>query len=209
MPPACCRRWILSRDEAGFTLAELLVSSLLLLLISASVFNSLAESQSASSYQIEVQAVLDNTRVVLETVERYIRQAGNDPYRTGFPGITIAGDSEINLKSDLTGSSGNPDKGDPDGDILDSGEDVTIRYNAAARSVELVPAGGSAQAIAGYISAFSMQYYDAAGAVTAAGDRVRRIKVRVSGASTVPNPKTGKIFGITLTGDILIAGRQI
>jgi hypothetical protein len=143
-------------------------------------------------------------------VERYIRQSGNDPCKSGFAGITTAGDTEVILKADLTGSAGagNPDKGDPDGDIFDAGEDVTIRYNAAARSVELVPAGGSAQTVASYISAFSLQYYDTGGALTTSGANVRKIKVTVSGASTIPNPKTHKMFGVTLTSEVQIAARQ-
>ena len=197
-------------DEAGFSLAELLIASLVLLLISAAVFSVLAESQKAASYQTEVQAVLDNTRTAADTAERYIRQAGNDPLNAGVVGITIASATEVRIRSDLTGSAGpaNPDKGDPDGDTLDAGEDVTIRYNPAARSIELVPDGGSAQSIANNISAFALQYYDAKGATTAVGADVRRINISVSGASTIPNPQTGLIFGITLSSDIQIGTRQ-
>ncbi len=197
-------------QDAGFSLAEFLITSLILLLLSVSVFNSLADSQSVTGYQAQVQAVLDNSRTALETVERYIRQAGNDPFKRGIAGITIAGPTEITVKSDLTGSAGaaDPDKGDPDGDFQDAGEAVTIRYNSSARTVELVPADGRAQTIASYISAFSMQFYDAAGALTSSGASVRRIKVTVSGASTAANPKTRKTFGITLTSDVQIATRQ-
>ncbi len=196
--------------EGGFSLVELLITSLILLLLSVSVFNSLADSQSVTGYQAQVQAVLENSRTALDTVERYLRQAGNDPLRRGGAGITITGPTEVTVKSDLTGSAGaaDPDKGDPDGDFLDAGEDVTIRYDAAARTVELVPASGRPQTIASYISAFSMQFYDAAGAITSSGANVRRVKVTVSGTSTAANPKTRKTFGITLTSDVQIATRQ-
>ena len=54
----------------------------------------------------------------MQTVEQYIRQAGNDPFCTGVAGIAIVSTEEIQIRSDLTGSAGpgNPDKGDPDGD---------------------------------------------------------------------------------------------
>jgi Tfp pilus assembly protein PilW len=197
-------------DQSGFCLAEFLIASFVLLLLSAAVFSLLAESQRAASYQTEVQAVLDNTRMAMETVERYIRQAGNDPHNVGVVGITITSAAEVRIMSDLTGSAGpsNPDKGDPDGDTLDAGEDVTIRYNAAARSIEVVPNGGSAQAIANNISAFTMECYDANGAITALGADVRKIKVSISGASTMPNPQTGQTYGIILASDIQIGTRQ-
>ncbi|HYK89350.1 MAG TPA: hypothetical protein VE398_11300 [Acidobacteriota bacterium] len=198
------------KDDSAFSLVEFLIASFVILLISAAVFNMLVESQRTASYQTEVQAVLDNSRLAMETVERHLRQAGNDPYKTGIIGISIAGADEITLKSDLTGSAGtsDPDKGDPDGDISDAAEDVTIRYNAASRSIEIVPAGGSAQTIAVYITAFSMRYFDGNGVETTAGASVRRVNVTVSGASTIPNPQTEQVFGVTLTSDVQIATRQ-
>ena len=70
-------------DDSGFSLVEFVISSAILLVICASVFNVLAETQRSASYQSEVQSVLENTRMALETVERFIRQAGNDPVGTG------------------------------------------------------------------------------------------------------------------------------
>ncbi len=193
--------------ERGFGLAEFLIASLMLLVISAALFSLLAECQGAAGYQTEVQAVIDNTRLAMDMVDRYLCQAGNDPRHIGIVGITIVSPTEVRVISDLTGSlgPGYPDKGDPDGDVLDSGEDVTIRYNAAERSIEIVPAGGSAQAVAGYISAFSMQFYDAIDAPTTKGNDVRKVSVTISGASTVPDPKTRRPFGITLTSEVQVA----
>ncbi len=192
--------------QSGFSLVEFLLASLVLLVISAAVFSMMAETQRTASYQTEVQAVQDNTRLAMDTVEHYIRQAANDPRSVGVVGVTITSANQVNLKSDITGSAGG-DKGDPDGDCSDSGEDVTIRYNSSARSIEVVPSGGSAQTIANYISAFSMQYFDASGTATASGASVRRIRVTISGASTLPNPQTRQTYGITLVSDVQIANR--
>ena len=196
-------------SETWFSLAEFLISTLILLTMCAAVFTMLADTQRAATYQTEVQAVMENTRIALDTVERYIRQAGNDPKKVGFAGVTITSSTQVRLRSDLTGSAaGYPDKGDPDGDTSDSGEDVTVQYNSGAKSVEIVPNGGSAQPIANYISAFSMEYYDAAGATTNNGTNVRKIRVSITGATTLPNPKTGKIFSLQLTSDFQLTTRQ-
>jgi Tfp pilus assembly protein PilW len=198
-----------SKDESGFSLVEFLIGTLVLLVISASIFSMLAETQQTASYQTETQAVLDNSRIAMDTIGRYIRQAANDPTGAGFPGVTIVSATEVRIQSDLTGSApGNPDKGDPDGDTADSGEDVTIRYNSGARSIDLIPGGGAAQSIANYISAFSMTYFDAAGASTTDGAAVRKVRISITGATTLPHPRTGQIFSIQQNSDVQLASRQ-
>lgn len=196
-----------SAAQSGFTLTEFLIAATVLLIVSSTIFRMLNEIQHAGSYQSEVQSVLNNTRIAMQTVEQYIRQAGNDPFCTGVAGIAIVSTEEVQIRSDLTGSAapGNPDKGDPDGDTSDSGESITIRFNSRTRSLEIVPEGGGAQIVAGFISGLSFEYFDAAGNSTAAGSEVRRIGVTISGASLRPDPRTGKIFGVRVQGEIQIS----
>ena len=192
--------------QAGFTLSEFLVCALILLVVASAVFNTLSEIQRATGYQTEVQSVLYNTRMAMQTIERYIRQAGNDPLHSGLSGIAIISETEMRIQSDLTGAAGpgNPDKGDPDGDINDSGENVTIRYNGISRSIEIVPDGGSAQIITGYIAGLTFQYYDGSGAMATAGSDVRKITVTIAGTSLLRDPKTHQVFGVKLSSDISI-----
>jgi type II secretory pathway component PulJ len=196
-----------SDKESGFTLTEFLISALILLVISAAVFGMLSDIQRVASYQTEVQSVLNNSRIAMQTLERYIRQAGNDPLGCGLTGISIVSSTEVGIQSDLTGSAGvvNPDKGDPDGDINDSGENVTIRFNRTARTLEVVPAGSSAQIVAAYISGLSLQYYDAGGNTTADGSEVRKISITISSASLLPDPQTHRVFAIQLNSDIQVS----
>jgi len=190
-------------DQAGFTLTEFLIASLILLIVASAVFKLLSEIQRSASYQAEVQSVLNNTRIAMQTVERYVRQAGNDPLESGLSGITIVSASEVQIRSDRTGSSGS-DKGDPDGDIEDSGENITIRHNKESRSLEVVPNGGPAQIVANYISDLSMEYYNAKGDQAASGDEVCTISVTISGSATRPDPDTRQFFGVKLSQKIRI-----
>ena len=103
---------------------------------------------------------------------------------------------------------GEPDKGDPDGDTGDASEDLTIRYNATNRALEVVPNGGSAQAVANYISAFDMQFFDGAGGSTSLSADIRRVRVTVSAATTLADPQTKQVFGMQQASDVLIATRQ-
>ncbi len=192
--------------ESGFSLVELLISACVLLIISASVFSTMAEVQRLASYQTEVQAVLDNTRIAMQLVKRLIQQAGNDPFDSGLTAITIVSPTAVQIQADRTGSAGpgNPDKGDPDGDINDSGENITIRFNERARRLEVVPSGGSAQIVADYISGFSLEYFDASGSATTVGPEVRKVSVSISGASALADPQTQEVFGIQLSSDVCI-----
>jgi hypothetical protein len=192
--------------ESGFTFTEFLICSVVLLIVTASTFAFLSEIQRTASYQTEMQAVLNNTRIALQAIERYIRQAGNDPFAVGFARITIVNQTEAQIRSDLAGSAaGNPDKGDPDGDINDSGENITIRFNGKSRTIEIIPDGGSSQILAGYISDLQFEYYDENGMPTTIGSEVRKIAVTIAGSSQLPDPQTHQFFGVTLRGEVRIS----
>jgi type II secretory pathway pseudopilin PulG len=194
-------------SQKGFGLAEFLISTLVLLIAASSIFGLIYEVQRKSSYQSEVQAVLNNTRLAIQMVGRYVRQAGNDPTGSGISGISIVSPSEVRIIADLTGSESpsNPDKGDPDGDANDSNENVSIRYNPATRSLEIVPDGGPAQIVAGYISGLSFRFYDSTGAPATTGKNICRINVTISGSSPLADPETHIPFGIQLSSDFQVA----
>jgi Tfp pilus assembly protein PilW len=192
--------------ESGFALTEFLIAACILLIVSAAAFGMLVEIQRMAGYESEVQAVLDNTRIAMQLAKRYIQQAGNDPLNSGLTAITIVSPKEVRIQSDVTGSARPRDsnKGDPDGDIDDSGENITIRFNDRARRLEIVPSGGSAQIVANYISEFSFQYFNANGGPAAAGEKVYRITVTLSGASVLPDPQTRQPFSVRLSSDVRI-----
>jgi len=191
--------------EQGFGLAEFMMSALMMIVILAGVFELIGRVERTAAAQGDVQGVVESTRIGMETVERILRQAGNDPLGAGFPGLEIISSSSVIVRSDLTGAGpGSGDRGDPDGDIEDSGEQTTIRFNAASRSLEIVPQGGTAQPVAGYITAFLLEYFDQEDAPATAGNQVRRIRITLTGAAPAPDPQTGRTFSLQLTGEVRI-----
>jgi hypothetical protein len=202
--PSPCGKGI--RAERGFALAEFLISTVIVTSLSAGLFAMLSDVQSTSGYQTEVLSVMENTRVAMGAIERHIAQTGNNPLSAAFTPVTIASGTQVQLCADLTGSAGG-NQGDPDGDILDADENITIRYNQTNRSIELVAGDGTVQTLADHISGFSLQYYGADGAVTAVGANVRKIRVSISGSSAVANPRTKKTFGLTITNDFTLPNR--
>lgn len=189
-------------SEQGFSLAEFLISSLILVVIAGSVFTLLSQTQRSASHQVEVQGVLENTRFAMMTLERILQQAGNDPKEVGFQGITEITATSVRVKSDLTGSGATavpaePDKGDPDGDTTDAGEDIKIEYDGDARTINL-----NAQPVASNISAFNLTFYDKNGAITGTPDNVTKIRVTITGRSSAPDPQSGKFFSMQLASDV-------
>ena len=188
------------KNESGFSLTEFTVAAVILLVLSIVVFSTLNKIQCAAVHQADIQAVLDNTRIALQVVERCIRQSGNDPFHIGFDAISVVSSTEVRIRSDITGSAGpgNPNKGDPDGDINDSGEDLTIRYNNNKKRIEMISRNGPAQIIADNIAGFSLQYFDTEGNETHTGKDVRRIKVTISGSAVQKDMQTEELFGVQM-----------
>jgi hypothetical protein len=143
----------------------------------------------------------------MSTFERYIVRAGNDPRTAGFEAFPTMNADTVRLRTDLTGSSGGS-QGDPDGDILDAEEDITLRYNDDNNTLELIAGtNGPVQTVATNISGLTLQYLDRNGTVTAVGANVSMVRVTLTGASTVNDPHTKKPFAYTLTSDIKLASR--
>jgi len=197
------RRECRATDESGFSLTEMLMSSVILLVISLAVFGALNGIQQTARCQAEIHRVLDNARNALQTTERYIRQAGNDPLRTGLEAISIVSPTEVRIRSDITGSR-RRSKGDPDGDTDDSRENILLRFNSREKRLEMVSRNGPAQIIAENISDFSLQYFDEDGNPTGTGSMVRKITISISGTSIYTDPRTGKPFGVKLESTVRI-----
>jgi len=194
------------RGDSGFSLVELLVAVIVFGVVAAAAYAMLNGMQEDAAYQSETQAVLDDALVVMQTAEKYLRQAGNDPLASGLAGIAVLGDREIRVRADLKGSLGasEPDKGDPDGDVDDADENVTLRFNPANRSFEVV-SGGAAQLVGSRIHDLRFRCYDAEGNPTTDGERVRLVEVTVSGAADRPHPKTRKAFAVELQSKVRVS----
>jgi type II secretory pathway pseudopilin PulG len=187
-----------AHDVSGFTLVEFLIASTVLLIIAIPLFGALNEIQKTAARQADMQQIMNNIRMAMQTVTRCIRQSGNDPYQAGFDAISILGPTEVRIRSDMTGSEapGKPDRGDPDGDILDSLEDIRIRYNNLKSRIEMVSSKGSVQILADNISGFSLRYLDDTGIPTMDDSRVRTVRIQIRGTGGIKTLPVSKQFGI-------------
>src|SRR5215203_986255 len=67
--------------ESGFTLVELLVALVVTIAVVGGATLLAGQMQGSYRAQLESAAAQQDARFVLEEVSRYLRQAGNNPYR--------------------------------------------------------------------------------------------------------------------------------
>jgi len=192
------------RSEHGFSLVEMLIASMLLVVLGGSVLALLVEIEQVAGFQSDQQAALQNTLLGMDLVERLLRQAGNDPRDIGLNALSLAAPNQVRACADLTGASapGSPDKGDADGDTNDSFEDVVIRRNSSADTLEVVPAGGGVLAVAENITGFSINFFSDQGAPIPAGPSAVRARIALSGRSRTVNPRSRRAFALQLAKDV-------
>jgi len=190
-----------SENASGFTLVEFLIAASITISISLVLFGTLNGIERTAASHADSREVGDNMRIGLQTITRCIRQAGNDPYRTGFDAVSIIGPSEVRIRSDLTGSEapGRPDRGDPDGDLNDSGENILIRYNSVKRRIEIVSGKSAVLIIADKISDFNLEFFDIEGNPVTSGSDTRKIRVNIAGTGSSVESPGRKPYGIQLS----------
>ena len=137
------------RNERGFTLAELLVASMITTLVLGGAVVLTSQVQNSFKRQIEDSAGEQEGRYALDWVSRLIRQAGNNPFGlvapatascptnpTPYSWVIMDPDADgfnndIRLQTDS-----NPPDGILGGAACDqANEDVTVSYNAGTSSI--------------------------------------------------------------------------
>lgn len=209
-------------SNRGMTLLELLISTAIFGVVAAGIFTIFDQSQHSFRSQGDLTEMVQQTRIAMDQIQSYIRQAGNDsenvfdsqtpPFSHSHSGIfpieySAAGYIQIN--SDLTGSvgSGLGATGDPDGNFTARGEKVIVRYDAAQDELN-IDIGDGEQVLAENISNFTLTFYDLAGNQISSpasneGD-IARVQIHLEAETENLDQETGKIQSITLESDVML-----
>ncbi|MBM3792319.1 MAG: hypothetical protein FJW35_18490 [Acidobacteria bacterium] len=182
--------------EAGFSLTEALISSVMLLVLALAAVDSMTAVQRVAALQHDFHGALESAVICSDVLERVTRQCGNDPHEAGIEAFSLLGGGAVRLRSDTTGTSA-PDRGDPDGDTDDSYEDIIIRRNPAADTIEVTTVRGGLQTIAENITELGIAFLDAAGSTTASCSGATRARITIGQAS---GPYGGA--GVRLSTDV-------
>lgn len=136
------------RDERGFTLVELLVSSVVTALVVGGAVALTAQIQNGYRRQIEDSAGEQEGRYAIEWINRYLRSAGNNPFNvtqsdcpganTQFYGLIMDPNGDgVNDDITLQSDSNPPDGkiGGTTGSCNQANEHVTISFSNTSHTI--------------------------------------------------------------------------
>ena len=135
----------LATDEHGFTIAELLVATVVSLLVVGGAVTVTSQVQNGYRRQMEEVAAEQEGRYALDWISKLIRSAGTNPYaittsdcplaNTAFAGLIVDPNNATTLR--LQTDSNPPDNllGGSAANCIQPNEDVTVSYDAGQRSI--------------------------------------------------------------------------
>jgi type II secretory pathway pseudopilin PulG len=215
------------RGERGFTLAELMVATLITTLVLGGAVMMTSQVQKSFVRQIEDSAGEQEGRYALEWVSRLIRAAGNNPFSlTSVGGATAACPMAGTLYSwvvmDPDGDTVNndirlqADSNPPDGILGGVGcdqafEDVTVSYDPLTKSVTFLDnnIGGAATVRTdAVIEDLLFVYRDSQRAITANPANVTYVETQITVRTRRIDPATGLPETRLLTQEVRLRGRN-
>ncbi len=212
--------WLNDPDHSacGFSLVEMLLSLLVLVIVAGGVFTSFNQSQLTYQSQEDATEVLRTGRFTMDQILNYLRQAGNDPEgyleSNSLPPIQILGAGHVRINTDLTGSVPDPSNptdplkstGDPDGTVDNLYEQVVVRYDSSQERIYL-DIGRGEEILASNISTLNLTFYDGAGNTTVTESAIVRVQVDLVAESANSDPVSGKVQTITLNSSVMLRSK--
>lgn len=158
------------RDESGFTLTEVLVTMMMMILVMFALYSIFDMSLRVFSFGNDKTEATENARLGLERMEREIRAAYPQDKTVDPPNTTLfsiwAAD-QITFGNDLNGNR-----------KVDSDEIIT--YERGADPTTLIrEKGGNAQPAVEFVDGLSFEYLDRYGAEVTSGDEADIYMVRI------------------------------
>jgi hypothetical protein len=196
------------RSAHGFSFMEMMVTTIVLVLVSGSIYTYMNQSQHSYQSQQSLIGVTRNARIALDQIMGVVRQAGNDPQEIGFTPVEILGSNHIRLNSDLTGSESG--KGEPDGDISDLYEQVVVRYDSANKKVQIDLADGNGErALLDDVESgdFTITCLDIDGSATTSAVNIIGVRIEMKTRTPTADLRTGQIQSITLRSEAFLRSK--
>jgi Tfp pilus assembly protein PilW len=210
------------QTEAGFSLVELLVAMVVSILVvgGAAVLGS--QMQSTYRGQHEAAGAQQEGRFALQWVERYLRAAGNNPYRIQTTACPAAGTPVRAIRFDPDGNGQHDDIriqtdsnptdglfGGPPGACDQANEDVTISFNALGNSLSLRDnvTGATVVRTDAVIEGLQFIYRNPSRVVTANPENVAFIETQLRVRTKVEDQILGDQFVQTISSEVRVRVR--
>ena len=197
-----------STSEKGFTLVEMLVTTVVLMLLTGPLLIVFQQSGATFRAQSDQGEMAEQMRIAMDQITRCIRQAGNDPLEAlAVPGVNPISSNHIQLNTDITGSvpsgTGNPleSSGDPDGTLNSLYESVSFRQSGTDLLADI---GFGEEVLAEGISQLSFTYLDINGAPTMVPDDVARVQVTMVATTDRGDMRNNQLYSLTLQSEVFV-----
>jgi prepilin-type N-terminal cleavage/methylation domain-containing protein len=188
-------------EQRGVTLIEILVSITVLLVALSGLAKMMIESSRINKAQQLTATVQANARNSLTMIEQKLRSAGWDPGNAGIATLTLDPDlsddvSELEVFADLDG----------DGATDAANEQILIRHTGgqivwrpiADTSVPFVVLAGNISNDADADGTIEPMF------VPDSTTNPRRVTIRITAESPVPNPMSGEFIRYTVSSDVVL-----
>jgi prepilin-type N-terminal cleavage/methylation domain-containing protein len=164
------------RREGGFTLAEMLVGLAVTGIVMAAIFGLLTVSQQSVLQGTNQAEAQQNARAVLARMIDDIRSAGYDPTAAGFDTVINQSATAFTLQNDWNGNGSIETSVTTTLSGVARGEQITYSLSGGTLTRQESQVDGSALPLA-RIELMTLQYLDAANAVTATAASIRTVVV--------------------------------
>ena len=164
----------------GFTLAELMVSMGIGMVILAAVTTTFMSQTKIYNAQEQANEMQQNARGVLDIMTRELKMAGYKPNGGSFNGVTYS-TTQLMVQADLD-SSGTISTSSTDS------EQITYGYDSANQRITRAVGTGAAQIMADNITAFTFSYLDGTGAATTVSANIRQVSITITAKTAKPDP---------------------
>lgn len=208
---------------AGFSLVELLVAMMVSILVVGGAAMLGTQVQASYRSQMEAATAQQEGRFAIERIERYLRAAGNNPYRVQTTPCPAAGTPVQPIRLDPNGNGQNDDIrvqtdanptngliGGAAGACNETNEDVTIARDAATNSVTVrdnITGGAAVPVTDGVISGLQFVYRNPQRAITAIAAQVAFIETRVTVRSKIDDRNLGAPVTYVVSSEVRVRSR--
>jgi Tfp pilus assembly protein PilW len=213
------------RLEQGFTLVELLLAMVVSMAVVGGATLLAGQMQSSYRAQMEAATAQQEGRYVIQAIERYLRAAGNNPYRVNTTPCPASGTPVQAIRVDPDGDGTNNDIrvqmdanptngliGGASGACSEPNEDVTIFHDPATRTVNVREnnVGGGTTVLPltdTIVTGLEFVYRNPLRAITATPANIAFIETRVTVASRINDLNLGTPVTYTVSSEIRVRSR--
>lgn len=210
------------RNQAGFTLVELLVATTLSLSVLGAAIMITSQVQKGYDIERESAAARNEAQFAVAAIARELRPAGANPYFITTSACPVSGTAFRPIRRDPDGD-GLPDDirvhsdvnppnkalGGVAGACTEADEDITIAHEPTTRTVTRRDnnLNVTEPLTDGVITNLTFTYLDVNRAVTTNDNSVCFVRVSVTATTRRPDPRTGQFVSFTVTDDVRIRVR--